>query len=85
MFNKNQISNLPGLPALPPLPNQINSSIGMPQVPPIFPKANNNILELTPQAKEKMEEYIKQLMATGYPEEKAREHAMNHKEKFSKL
>ncbi|MAT48325.1 MAG: hypothetical protein CMA27_00665 [Euryarchaeota archaeon] len=84
-FNKNQISNLPGLPALPPLPNQINSSIGMPQVPPIFPKANNNILELTPQAKEKMEEYIKQLMATGYPEEKAREHAMKHKEKFLKL
>ncbi|CAI8220240.1 MAG: Serine protease AprX [Methanobacteriota archaeon] len=84
-FNKKQISNLPDLPALPPLPNQINPSIGMPQVPPIFPKANNNKSELTPQAKEKMEEYIKQLISTGYPEEKAREHAMKHKEKFLKL
>ena len=36
-------------------------------------------------AKEKMEEYIKQLISTGYPEEKAREHAMKHKEKFLKL
>tara|TARA_Y100001980_G_C14556774_1_gene350178 strand:+ start:4815 stop:9353 length:4539 start_codon:yes stop_codon:yes gene_type:complete len=36
-------------------------------------------------AKEKMELYIKQLISSGYPEDKAREHAMNHKEKFSKL
>lgn len=71
-------THLSNLPALPPLPNPI-----IPQ------KLNINNSDsktgLTPQAQEKMEEYIKQLISNGYPEDKAREHAMNHKEKFSKL
>ncbi len=81
-----------GLPPLPPpLPvhNQINplpAPTNMPKIAPIFPIKNDiKDTELTPKAKEKIEEYIKQLMSTGYPEEKAREHAMKHKEKFLKL
>ena len=35
--------------------------------------------------KEKIEQYVKQLISTGYPEDKAREHAMKHKDKFLKL
>jgi len=90
-FGKNQFSipnnpNIAGLPPLPPLPNQLGLDSSMPKIPPTFPaKPVEEILDLTPQAKEKMEEYIKQLISTGYPEEKAREHAMNHKEKFLKL
>ena len=68
------------------MPKQMN-------IPPItsFPKntskLSNKIIEneLTPQAKEKIEQYVKQLISTGYPEDKAREHAMKHKDKFIKL
>ena len=74
------------LPPLPIIPNQVN-------IPPIasLPKnistLSNKTIEndLTPQAKEKIEQYVKQLISTGYPEDKAREHAMKHKDKFLKL
>tara|TARA_B000000532_G_scaffold69116_1_gene54864 strand:- start:31674 stop:36209 length:4536 start_codon:yes stop_codon:yes gene_type:complete len=79
-------SNSIKLPPLPIMPKQMN-------IPPItsFPKntskLSNKIIEneLTPQAKEKIEQYVKQLISTGYPEDKAREHAMKHKDKFIKL
>ena len=62
-------------------------------IPPIaslpknIPTLSNKTIEndLTPQAKEKIEQYVKQLISTGYPEDKAREHAMKHKDKFIKL
>jgi len=88
-FGSSNNYNLSNLPALPPLPNPIipaSSQLNIPNIPPILPVNNTDSKsELTPQAQEKMEEYIKQLISTGYPENKAREHAMNHKEKFLKL
>ncbi len=84
--------NSQGLPSLPPplpLPNQINPLPPPANMPKIAPKFSAKIEvvedDLTPEVKVKIEEYVKQLVSNGYPEEKAREHAMKHKEKFSKL
>ena len=75
------------LPPIPPLPNQSNMPppiAGLPKKIPTLPKKPLET-DLPPQAKEKIEQYVKQLISTGYPEDKAREHAMKHKDKFLKL
>ena len=84
LFNKK--SNSINLPPLPPLPNQLNIPpiTNMPKIAPAF-QTKPEDTDLTPQAKQKIEQYVKQLISTGYPEDKAREHAMKHKDKFLKL
>ena len=84
LFNKK--SNSINLPPLPPLPNQLNIPpiTNMPKIAPVF-QTEPEDTDLTPQAKQKIEQYVKQLISTGYPEDKAREHAMKHKDKFIKL
>jgi hypothetical protein len=75
------------LPPIPPLPNQSNMPPPIAGLPKNITKLPKKPLEndLPPQAKEKIEQYVKQLISTGYPEDKAREHAMKHKDKFLKL
>ena len=84
---KNTISNntnLSKMPTLPPLPIP-NNLPKINQIPNTTQTLQNNNMGLSPKAKEKMDLYVEKLISTGYPEDKAREHAMNHKEKFSKL
>tara|TARA_B100000287_G_C20373265_1_gene678596 strand:+ start:281 stop:697 length:417 start_codon:yes stop_codon:yes gene_type:complete len=45
-------------------------------------KTNNNTPIISQVSREKMESYIEQLVKDGYPEEYAREHALNHLDKF---
>ena len=45
-------------------------------------KTKNNTPIISQVSREKMESYIEQLVKDGYPEEYAREHALNHLDKF---